>query len=712
LRILVSWLRDFVDVPVGPADLAGMLSMRGFEVAAIEEAPPGPLAPGDVSTPGPDAVIDLEITPNRPDCLSVIGIAREVSTAYDLPLGVAGASIDLSSVGASGAVEGLTVTIEDPDLCPRYAAAIADVKVRPSPEWLANRLTAAGVRPINNVVDVTNYVLIETGHPLHAFDLDRLGGGQLRIRRGRPGEEIRTLDGNERKVDAEMLVIADAARPQAIAGVMGGAESEVWGGTRRIVFESAYFKPVSVRRTSKRLGLKTEASSRFERGADINAPVVALTRACALLAAIGAGQIVGPILDCYALPRGPVTVTLRRDRIKRVLGQAIDDETVIRILTRLGFRIESTGRGWTVTAPTSRVDVAREEDLIEEIARHYGYDRLPTTFPPQTTFPGAGERGIEQKALLRRVLTSAGFSEAVTLSFIEQAAAAPFAGGHEVVAIAYPLSEKFAVLRPSLLPGVIDAIGHNRRREQRDVRLFEIGARFSADGGERWAVTFGWTGAAAPEHWSGSGRPVDFFDIKGSVERVLEAFGAPARFMPARLAYLIEGRAALVVAGNVTLGVVGQLLPSVAEARGLPAAEPVFVAEIDLEQLAPTAPVARDQTVTPGTGHSTLTGRAPTVHVSALPQYPSVVRDLSVIVDETLPAETVRDTINAAAPQTLVGLAEFDRYRGPGIPEGRLSLSFRLTFRAPDRTLTDAEVERAMDAVVVALVERYQAVRR
>jgi phenylalanyl-tRNA synthetase beta chain len=712
LRILVSWLRDFVDVPVGPGDLAGMLGMRGFEVAAVEEPPEGPLAPetpalrprrssqdepsNEGGSAGPDAVIDLEITANRPDCLSVIGIAREVSTAYDLPLrtpdeGHAGQP----SLGASAQAEDFSVTIEDPDLCPRYVAAMADVKVGPSPAWLANRLVAGGVRPINNVVDVTNYVLLETGHPLHAFDVDRLGGRQLRIRRSRAGETIRTLDGNDRKLDADMLVIADAARPQAIAGVRGGADSEVWGGTRRIVFESAYFKPVSVRRTSKRLGLKTEASSRFERGADINAPVVAMSRACALVASIGAGHAVGPILDCYPLPRGPVTVTLRRTRIAHLLGQAIDDRTVVRVLTRLGFRVEPAEPGWVVTAPTWRVDVAREVDLIEELARHYGYDRLPTTFPPLTTFTAPQEAPLEQKRALRRILTAAGFSEAVTLAFIEQAAASPFADGSSIVPIAYPLSEKFAVLRPSLLPGLVDAIGHNRRREQHDVRLFEIGAHFSVETGERWAIAFGWTGAAAPEHWSGTGRVVDFFDAKGVVERILEASGVAARFAPASATYLLDGRAADVVSasGSHALGVVGQLQPALAEARGLPAGDVVYVAELDLASLLSA-------------------GLAAEVTFGPLPRHPSVVRDLSVIVDETLPAEAVRGTISAAAPSTLTGVGEFDRYHGKGIPEGRVSLSFRLTFRAPDRTLTDVEVDRAMETVVAALVEKHQAVRR
>jgi phenylalanyl-tRNA synthetase beta chain len=697
LRILLSWLRDFVEVPAGPAELGDMLSMRGFEVAAIEDAPPGPLAPPETADQArrekADAVLDLEITANRPDCLSVYGIAREVATAYGLPLQpIPERDVPTASTGASGRLGDLALTIEDPELCPRYAAGRASVKVGPSPEWLANRLVAGGVRPINNVVDVSNYVLLELGHPTHAFDFERLGGRELRARRGRPGEQITTLDGERRTVDDEMLVIADRVRPQAIAGVMGGADSEVWSGTRGIAFESAFFKPASVRRTSRRLGLTTEASYRFERGADIGGPVTAMRRAWTWLARIGAGTPVDSILDCYPGQPEPTAVLLRDRRMTEILGQAVDPATVAAILTRLGFGAEPVRGGWMVAVPSWRIDVRREADLIEEVARHYGYDRLPTTFPPLVTFPPPEDPRLARDRTIRRVLTAGGFSEAQTLTFIEAPAARPFAAG-EPVALAYPLSEKFAVLRPSLLPGLVEAIAHNRRRQHPDVRLFEVGARFSPDRGEHAAVGLGWTGAARPEHWSGTGRAVDFFDMKGVVERLLEALGVAARWVPASPPALVEGRAAAVVCGDVALGVAGQLAPGPAAARDLPASDPVYLAELDLDAVSRVA-------------------RPDLIHVQPLPRHPSVVRDVSIIVDETLPAEAVRGTIVAAAPATLIGLAEFDRYRGPGIPEGRVSLSFRLTFRAPDRTLTDAEVDRAMEIVVDTLAERHQAVRR
>ncbi len=710
MRVLVSWLRRFVDVPVGPTELADMLLVRGFEIAGVEEVPPGVLsAPGEPVSTDRDAVIDLDLTPNRPDCLAIVNVAREVATAYSLAMRnvPAGLGVEHQLAGAGGAglksgatvseshapANGVSVTIEDPDLCPRYAAAVADVKIGPSPEWLANRLLAAGIRPINNVVDVTNYVLIELGQPMHAFDLEKLAGRELRARRARQGERIQTLDGQDRALEAGMLVIADAERPQAIAGVMGGAASEVWGGTKAIAIESAYFKPSSVRRTSKQLGLKTEASSRFERGADISAPVVGLERACELLALIGAGRCRDGYTDCYPSPRPPARIHLRRDRIRRLLGIGVADDEVVRILGGLGFLASPEADGWDVVTPTARVDLAREADLIEEVARHHGYDRLPTTFPPLVAAPPPPDTRLERDRLLRRVLAAAGFSEAITFAFIEASAAEPFAErNEEIVPIAYPLSEKFAVLRPSLLPGLVDSIAYNRRRERKDVRLFEIGATFSAGSGERRALAFGWSGAAVSEHWSGETQQVDFFDVKGVAERVAAALRVPIRFAPAVVSYLVEGRTAAILHGDTQVGLIGQLAPSIAEGRDLPAGEELYVGELDLDSLPRQVPTD--------------------VRAEPLPRYPSIVRDVSIVVSEALPAEAVRGTIVAAAPPTLAGVREFDRYKGKGIPEGQVSISLHLTFRAAERTLTDAEVQEAMDAIVDALRREHHAVRR
>jgi phenylalanyl-tRNA synthetase beta chain len=676
VRIPVSWLREFVDVPRSPEQLAETMSLRGFAVEGIERA-------------GKEAVIDFEITANRPDCMSIVGMAREIAAAYGLTVKPGPKLAALATANKAD----ISIAIEDADLCPRYVGAVADVTVGPSPPWMQARLNAAGVRPINNVVDVTNYVLLEMGHPMHAFDLATLARAHIRVRTAKPGETLRTLDGQTRQLSSDMLVIADAARPVAVAGVMGGADSEVTDRTTAVVLESAYFNSLSIRRTSRQLGLKTEASMRFERGADPSLPLAAAQRAIALLHMIGAGRGRGRAIDRYPNKTKAPVVRLRRDKIGGLLGSAVPDKEVRRILQSLGFTLRPTPWGWRVAIPTRRVDVMREVDLIEEVARHYGFDRLPVTFPALTAAPKPVDPRITNARRLRATLTAAGFSEAMTFGFMAVAAAAPFAHVGEVIPIANPLSENFAVLRPSVLPGLLDAVAHNRRREQVDVRLFEIGSRFSRTAGERRAVGCAWTGAGNPAHWSGGSRSVDFFDMKAVVARVCETFGAAFHTAAHQEDWLQRGRAAAVLAPDGSrLGLVGQLTPEIADAHGLPAAEPLYVAELDLDTLEQAAPVR--------------------LRIEPLPRYPSVTRDISIIVDDTLAAAEVRETIRRAAPPPLVRIAEFDRYQGKGIPDTKVSLALRLVFRSSDRTLTDAEVHDAMGQILEALKNQHGAIQR
>jgi phenylalanyl-tRNA synthetase beta chain len=619
-----------------------------------------------------------------------MGIAREVATAYGVEPPKIPNRASLESIDKGD----ISLVIENPDLCPRYVGAVADVTVRESPDWLRSRLESAGVRSISNVVDVTNYVMLELGQPMHAFDLEKIGGREIRVRTARDGEQLKTLDGQNRRVTSDMLMIADARIPIAIGGVMGGADSEVTSSSTAIVLEAAYFNPQSVRRTSKKLGLKTEASTRFERGADPELPLIAAARACALLEQIGAGQSRGTAIDRYPARVHARTVRLRRHKIEGLLGAPVPDPDVKRILESLGFGVRDAPDGWDVTVPTRRVDAQREVDLIEEVARHYGFDRLPVTFPELTAPAPPTDPRILRARQLRAMLTAAGFSEAVTFGFISARAAAPFAADEDVVPVANPLSESFAVLRPSVLPGLLDSIAHNRNRQQRDVRLFEIGARFSRSRGESRVVSAAWTGAANGDHWGGGAREVDFFDMKGVAERVCQAFridGVQAE--PHRETWLTPGRTAVITRGGSRLGVIGQLASPVADAHGLPAADAVYVAEIDLD----AAEEIADRT---------------DVRVEHLPRFPSVTRDVSILVDDTLPSETVRGTIRAAAPATLVRVREFDRYQGKGVPEGRVSLSLRLTFRSPERTLTDADVQSAMESIVDALKRTHGAVQR
>jgi phenylalanyl-tRNA synthetase beta chain len=684
VKILVSWLREFVDVTVPPEEVGRRLSMVGFELASVEKRT------GDSRPLLEDAVLDFEITANRPDCLSVIGLAREAGTAYSLPMRPA--KIAPLTKGPTD----VKVSLEAPDLCPRYSAAVVDVTIGPSPAWLAGRLQAAGVRPVNNVVDVTNYVLLECGQPMHAFDLAKLAGKALRIRRATKGERITTLDDTDRRLDSDMLVIADAEKPQAVAGVMGGGLSEVSSITKTVVLESACFQPKTVRLTSKRLGLKTEASVRFERGTDINAPVPGIERACRLLEEIGAGKVRGGLVDEYPDPREPKLLSLRSARIERVLGQAIPDLDVERILSDLGFTIANVERGWDVLVPTFRVDVSREVDLIEEIGRHQGYDRLPSTFPALEAPPPPPDPRIERDKTARRVLLAAGCSEAVSFSFIAAEAAAPFADASAIVPISNPLTTQFSVLRPSLLPGLLTALAHNRHRERPDVRLFEIGACVTRQGEQR-RVAAAWMGDAATSHWSGGRRNVDFFDVKGLVELIGEALQVELTFDADSIPpYLVRGRAALVMNGPQALGIVGMLAPAIASAADLGKDEDVYVAELNLDALSQAG----------------STNSSGPLTFKPIPRYPSIARDISIIVDITLPAATVRGTIRSVAPATLVSVREFDRYQGKGMPDGRVSLSLRLTFRSRERTLTDAEVEAAMKQILAALATAHNAVQR
>jgi phenylalanyl-tRNA synthetase beta chain len=682
VRIVHPWLCDLVRVSGSPESIAHEISLRGFEVASVE--------------PGSIPVIDFEITANRPDCLSHVGIAREASTIWGLPLTMPQLTMPAGDAGGGQ----LDVRIDDPDLCPRYCAQVFEVRIGPSPTWLSDRLLAAGVRPISNIVDVTNYVMLEIGQPMHAFDLARLAGRTIVVRRARAGERLRTLDGIDRELDPDMLVIADAEHASAVGGVMGGEGSEIGSGTKFIALESAYFHPPSIRRTSKRLGLKTEASIRFERGGDVEAAPVGIARAAALFQQLGAATPVGGPIDRYPTPRTQPRVRLRATRIAHLLGQRVPDDDVARILTPLGFGVTKeagTETSWTVVVPSFRVDVTREADLIEDVGRHYGFDRLPVTFPALTAPQAAPPADLARDRLVRQVLTVAGFSEAATFAFIEREASVPFCEpGVEPTPIANPLSEKFAVLRPSLLPGLVDSSAHNRRRERRDIQLFETGSRFTS-AGEGRAAAFVWAGAADGPHWSAPTRGVDFFDVKGVVEQICHAFAIAPAFSPSSIGFLVPGRTADVRArrngSDALLGVVGQISPAVAAARGFPLSEELYAAELDLDALAAVSSTD-DRPIEP------------------LPRYPSIVRDISMLVEDTLPAATVRGTIRAAAPSTLVSIVEFDRYQGKGVSEGRVSLSIRLTFRAPDRTLTDQEAQDATERIVDALRTAHGAQQR
>lgn len=690
MKILVSWLREFVTIDVSVQELADAITAHGFEVSSVDPAPPR------IATEEEDGILDLEITTNRPDCLSVIGVAREVSTIYGVPLNTQNQELPNQSqkLKTLKTDSPLTVTVEEHGLCSRYVASVAEVTIGPSPAWLAARLEACDIRPVNNVVDATNYLMLEFGHPMHAFDLACLNGSEIRIRKAISGETIRTLDGNTHKLETDMLVIADATQPQAIAGVMGGKDSEVTGVTRTVALESAYFLPHSVRRTNKTLGLSTDASYRFERGTDLTAPLTAMHRLHALLKKIGASNSPPQIIDTLSSKIDKTKITLRHERVKHILGIDIDKTFIVNTLSQLGFSVttKSVDHQWDVTVPSFRVDVTREIDLIEEIGRHYGYERLPSTFPTLVSAPTPSTPWIETQRILRRILTGGGYSEAITYSFIERSVAETFASSEDsLVNLANPLSEKYSTLRPSLLPGLLDCLIRNRRREHHDLRLFEIGKIFQHGKGERTAIAITLTGAAHSKHWSSDSRNTDFFDIKGIINTICQTLKISPHYEPAEIPQLISRNAASIFEAkdkqkHNLIGYAGQLIPALAKTRGFPdTGGEIFVAEIVISDIA----------------HSTQDHYS--LQTSPIPRNPSMVRDLAVVVNEDLRADKLRATIREAATETLISINEFDRYSGKGVPKGHVSLAFRLTFQAAERTLTDLEIQETIKEIIQQL---------
>jgi len=632
-----------------------------------------------------DAILEVEVTPNRPDCLSILGVARELAALTGSRLRPPDCTVR-EDPGITTA--GWRVTIEDPELCPRYAARlITDVTVGPSPAWLAQRLRAADLRPINNVVDVTNYVLWEMGHPLHAFDGDLLAGRHVVVRRTRPGETVVTLDGQSRPLAESMLVIADAERAVAVAGVMGGANTEVRDTTRTVLLESAYFAPASIRRTAKALGLSTEASYRFERGADVEGLRDALDRAARLIAELGGGRVAAGVLDAYPVPRRPITVPLRLERIERVVGACPPRPVVADILRGLGFPATERNNAFEVVVPAFRRDIAIEDDLVEEIARIWGYARIPSTLPSGTLALTRRPRHLASLDTARRSLTAAGCQEAVSLSFVDPAhlrhlGLAP--DDPRVVRLQNPLAADRSVLRPTLLLGLLEALATNVRRQTPDVRLFEIGRAFEGRGAgelprEDTRVAVALTGLRALRAWHAPRARVDVFDVKGAVEGLVEALGrGEVEVEPVTAPYLEESRAATVRVQGTPVGLLGELHPDVQRAFDLPT--PVYVAELSLDAL------------------EALPSR-PAQHRS-LARYPGVLRDLAVVIPVAVASADVGRAIDAVRPPSLRRVSLFDVYEGPQVGPGRKSLAYSLLYQADDRTLTDAEVNAAHAHVV------------
>lgn len=640
-----------------------------------------------------DHRLDVEVTANRGDLLSHVGIAREVATG-----GVAGVRLpdipgapELSLRLMQGAGEarggGATVRIEDPDLCRRYiGVVIRGVSVGPSPAWLQARLRAVGARPINNVVDATNYVLLELGQPLHAFDLDRLEKHTVVVRRPREGEDVfSTLDGEARRLDADMLMICDARRPVAIAGVMGGLHSEVGGGTTDILLECALFDPTSIRSTRRALGMSTDASYRFERGVDPAGMEAAVRRAAEIVLATAGGRCETEAPDCDPRPWSRPEVRLRVSRVEHVLGVRFSADDIVALLEPLGFGVtvgQGGDGGLRVAVPGWRsYDVTREIDLIEEIARSHGYDAFPETLGPYRpgTVPDHPLFGIEDR--LRTLMVGRGFFEAQTPAFV------PSSEGD--VRVMNPVSREEDHLRRSLLPGLFRHVEHNWSRGVGDVRLFEIGTSFrrrepGEPPAEETRIAAVMTGSRTPAHWSGTDQPLDFWDLKALARELHVEVRQDGRLETGPRVegpHLAEGLV-LLDDRNTEVGRAGRVEPGVLDAP--PWAGPVWAVELGL----PAEP-----------------GTPPTPEFRPLPSYPAVERDLALLVPETLPAARVQEAVEASGGALLASVALFDRYRGPGVPEGMRSLAYRMRFQSRERTLTDEDVDSATARIVEHLRE-------
>ena len=617
-----------------------------------------------------DHVLEIEITPNRPDCLSVLGVARELSALTGRRLRPPKIAVRESRAAARAQAK---IRVEAPDLCPRYTLRVIDgLRVGPSPAWMAARLRACGLRPISNVVDVTNYVLWELGHPLHAFDAAGVTEATIVVRRAAAGERFTTLDGQARTLDASMLVIADPQRAIGLAGVMGGQNSEVSASTTRVLLESAYFDPGSIRRTSRALSLRTDAAYRFERGADIEGLLDANDRAAALMAELAGGTVARGVLDAYPRRRKPVRVRLRMERVERVLGVAPTRAHARRILTGLGLDVRPRGATLDVEVPSFRRDLAMEDDLAEEIIRVWGYDKIPSTLPGGQTVEVARESDqLRQEDVLRRALAGAGLMEAVTSSFTDRARNDALGAG-EPLSLLNPLSQDAAYLRRHPLDGILGVVAVNARHQQSDVRAFEIGKTYEAAAGgdtgtaePRWLTlaVSGARGAAA------NGHTADVYDAKGLAEHALGALGVQTstRAGGALGGFEPDCHASLVTAAGEVVAEFGEVAAPTRTVLGIDA--PVFAAAVRLDPLPWARTFERYQT---------------------LPRFPSVDRDMAFLVPDPGPsAAQVEAAIRREAGPLLREVVVFDVFR---LPDGRRSVAWRLTFQAEDRTLTDDEI--------------------
>ncbi len=628
----------------------------------------------------PDASFELKLTPNRADCFSVRGVAFDVAAAL-------GAQVNALQIPEATITTQATIPVElqaGAD-CPRFCGRVLEGldTAAHTPLWMTERLKRAGLRPISPLVDITNYVMLELGQPLHAFDADKLSG-PVQVRHAKPGETLKLLDEREVALDPGFLLVTDAGRAVALGGIMGGWDTRVTDGTTRVFFEAAHWRPSAIIGRARKLGMHTDAGHRFERGVDPALPRYAVERATALALQIMGGQA-GPMTETV-LPehlQTPAAVTLRRRRLARVLGVTVADAEVERILRALGMQVAAIGEGWSVVPPTRRFDIAIEEDLIEEVARIHGYDAIPTTTPTgQVNLVAPSETRVEERAL-RRQLIARDFLEAINYAFVDARTLATWQLDAGAVTLSNPLSAELGVMRTALLPGLVDALARNRARQQNRVRLFELGRVFHLEDGaaprETRRIAAVACGPQAAEQWAGDDREVDFFDLKAEVEALLALAGARAEFRADARPFGHPGRSASVWRDGREIGWVGHLHPALAKVLDLDGEVVGF--ELDLEPLAERA--------VPRAGE--------------LSRYPSVRRDIALVVPESTPWAALETSLQAALGPLLREVRLFDRYVGPGLDGGSKSLAMGLILQDVSRTLTDRDADQAVATALEAL---------
>jgi phenylalanyl-tRNA synthetase beta chain len=679
MKISYNWLGELVTLTLKPKELAERLTMAGLAVESVEQV-------------GDDYILDFDLTSNRPDALAHLGIAREAALICGTELTRRALKMNESDESAESAA---AVEILDPDLCPRYAARVVrGVKVGPSPKWLADRLESIGQRPLNIIADITNYVMFEMNQPTHAFDLNLLHGRRIIVRRPNAGEQITTLDGVNRELTSETLVIADSDRPVAIAGVMGGADTEINQNTKDVLMESAYFNPASIRQTARQLGMDTEASYRFARGADPDAQVRAADRVAELIAEIAGGQVLQGVIDVHPGSVKRATVTLRESRIERLTGLKVPIQRAAEILRKLDFEVElaDEAKDLSATAPSFRVDIAREEDLVEEVARHVGYDQVEVSLPG---WSGAGSYldGDKQRRNVRRALIALGFDEAISFSFVSGERDQLFRPDRPAAAtLSNPIDVNQSEMRSSLLTGLLDAVQNNFNQGTRDVKLFEIGRVFEPSARderpvEREVLGIAMTGSMLPDDWRGT-KQVELYDLKGAVEVVMSALNISGfTINRASVEYLHPGQSGVLNKDGDEIARFGRLHPRVASFYKY--RQPVFVGELEFGRLLRLPPDP--------------------VRYSALARFPAASRDVSALVPDGVMWGDIETAIRDLGIPEIVSVRVFDTYKGKDMPEGFRSLAFRVVYRGKGRTLTDEEVTGMHDRVRMLLEKRFGA---